>query len=72
MVTAICVVLITFGILVLLGVAFLALLSGIAAWLIDPLCCVLIALLIVKLVKTFQKCYKKHKEAEDIVEDVEE
>lgn len=69
MVTAICVVLITFGILVLLGVAFLALLSGIAAWLIDPLCCVLIALLIVKLVKTFQKCYEKHKE--NIVEDEE-
>lgn len=71
MVTIICTVLIVFGILVLLGVAFLALLSGIAAWLIDPLCCVLIALMIVKLVKTFQKCYKKHKE-EDIVEDVEE
>ena len=71
MVTAICVVLITFGILVLLGVAFLALLSGIAAWLIDPLCCVLIALLIVKLAKTFQKCYKKHKEKENIVEDEE-
>lgn len=72
MVTIICTVLIVFGILVLLGVAFLALLSGIAAWLIDPLCCVLIALMIVKLVKTFQKCWKKHQENEDIVEDVEE
>ena len=65
MITIICTVLIVFGILVLLGIAFLALLSGIAAWLIDPLCCVLIALLIVKLARTFKECWEKHQQKEE-------
>lgn len=51
MITMICIILVVLGILVLLGVAFLSILSGLAAWLIDPILCVLGTVMIIKGIK---------------------
>ena len=65
MVTIICITLVVLGVLMLLGVVFLALLGGIASYLIDPLLCVLGTLMLIKAIKMIADNLKKEKESDD-------
>ena len=65
MVTMICIILVVLGVLLLSGVAFLAIIGGIASWLIDPLLCVLGTLMLIKAIKMIADNLKKGKESED-------